>query len=231
MNIYYGCDEVPKGWDRYFEAHNAIELHLDGDQPPNTQTLNRWRVQSPKGFAFIVHLPESVAKGLIVSEQQKLDALPADAQEALDKTLEQANALAAKALYLSTNVDFGPNEENRERIAKLAKLARDQKRTLIWEPQGMWPQEHTYTFCRDHHIMLAIDPFLWEREGYQRAKASDVCIVLTERASARRKFDQYDMEDMIDSVEGAQRVFILCRGRFKWDHLRELRYTLEYVND
>ena len=140
---------------------------------------------------------------------------------------EQAKALAAKALYVKTPFEFGPNDSNEAIIQALAQRVKSQGRTLIWEPEGMWPPEQTYAFARDHNMMLAIDPFLWIREGYERVNASDVCFVLTERASARRKFDQYDIEELLDYAEPAQRLFVLCRGRFKWDHVRELKYCVQ----
>ena len=52
--------------------------------------------------------------------------------------------------------------------------------------------------------------------------------MLTERAGLRRKLDQFDMETMIDWAENYDRAFVLLRGRFKWDHAKELRVALEY---
>lgn len=218
MNIYYGCDETSQGWARYYQTCNAIELSLPQENTPSIQTLNRWRVDSPKGFAYILSVPEPAV----------LEALTPDGpQDAWLLVLEQARALAAKVLYLKTPFEFGPNDINRARIQDLAQRVKDHGRTLIWEPEGMWPAEQTYAFARTNAMMLAIDPFLWIREGYERANASDVCFVLTERASARRKFDQYDIEELLDYAEPAQRLFVMCRGRFKWDHVRELKYCVE----
>lgn len=223
MNIYYGCDETSQGWARYYQTCNSIELSLPQENTPSLKTLNRWRVESPKGFAYILSVPEKAVLEALAPQSAN--------QDAWLQVLEQAKALAAKILYLKTPFEFGPNDANKEKIKDLSDRVKAHGRTLIWEPEGMWPAEQTYAFARANNMLLAIDPFLWIREGYKRVNASDVCFVLTERASARRKFDQYDIEELLDYAEPAQRLFVMCRGRFKWDHVRELKYCVQSMQE
>lgn len=226
--FYYGCDEVTRGWQHYFEQCNALELTLEPANMPTTKTLNRWRVDSPRGFCFMLHLHPEMIQGLMDSSERQARELSEAVLAGWAKTLEQVKALAAKALLLRTPFDFSPKESNRALIAAVAQLAKEAKLPLIWETEGMWNKETTAQFAQEHHIIYAIDPFIWSRDGLEFGQG-DACFILHERAGARRKFDQYDMEELIGFSQGYQRVFVLCRGRFKWDHTRELRYVLEYA--
>lgn len=226
--FYYGCDEVAHGWKRYFEQCNALELALDPVNTPTIKTLNRWRVESPRGFCFVLHLHPELQSALVETAQRQGSKLSAAALQGWEKTMEQARALAAKALLWRSPFDYSPTQTSRDLMVELAKKAQEAKLPLIWESEGMWNKEATHAFAQEHGIIYAIDPFLWSREELEFGHG-DACFILHERAGARRKFDQYDMEELMGFAQPYQRAFVLCRGRFKWDHARELRYVLEYA--
>ena len=226
--IYYSCDEVPQGWRRYFAQCNALELSLDPVNTPTIRTLNRWRVDSPRGFCFVLHLSQPLQAALLEASKGGKRTLPASALQAWETTVEQAKALAAKAVLWRSPLELSPTEHSRALLTQLAQLAREAKLALIWESDGMWNREATHAFAQEHGIIYAIDPFLWSREELAFGRG-DGCFLINERAGARRKFDQYDMEELVGHAASYQRVFALCRGRFKWDHARELRYVLEYA--
>lgn len=226
--IYYGCDHVPHGWGRYFATCNALELDLETyEQKPSISTLNRWRVESPKGFGFVLHVDPAVTQGLIRLSDQNAAQLDDSVREGWAKTLEAARALAARAVFLKTPLSFSPNANNRALITQLAnELYQNQKFVLIWESEGMWPVEQTRDFAQSLRIAYAVDPFLLERDGIDLTHG-DACFILTERAGMRREFDTYDIEQLIDWTQGHDRVFMLLRGRFQWKHARELRNALQ----
>lgn len=225
---YYGCDEIPQGWKSYYRRCTALELDLAGhEHPPTIKTLNRWRVESPRGFSFVLHLDAGANEALQAAASRGATELGEDFEQGWARTVEQAHALAARAILVKTPLSFGPAAETRALMSALGERARELKQALIWEASGVWGTEATRDWAEEHGIIYAIDPFLAQRDEIAPGK-QDGCFILNERAAMRRKFDQYDIEDLLDWSSTYQRVFILLRGRFKWDHARELQYVLEH---
>lgn len=228
-HIYYGCDEVPEGWDRYFAQCNALEVDLTrwGESPPTIRTLNSWRVDSPRGFCFVLHLDEQATAALLEASRAEEAELGEAFERGWERTLERAEALAARALMLSTPPGFSPNTTNRALIEAIGERGAEIKQALLWEPSGPWEPYATRDWAAERGVEVGIDPFLAMREGVEPGRG-DVCHILRERAGMRRQFDQFDMEDLLDRLSVYQRAFVLLRGRYQWDHARELRHAIEY---
>lgn len=229
-HIYYGCDEFPTPRDRYFEEYNLLELDLaEFDAPPKTSTLNGWRVDSPRGFAFVLHVNEGFRDELVRLRREESTELTEVLIDEWESTLEHARALAAKAVLLRTPEEFAPGPVSRTLVERFAQqLAAEANPAVIWQTHGLWQTGDTRDFAESNGLIYEFDPFLAHREqlGWTHG---DACFVLTERAALRRKYDQHDMERLVHWSEAYDRVFVLLRGRFKWDHGRELRHALEYA--
>ena len=229
MTIYYGFDEVLYGWDRYFDLCNAFELRQESnpDDDPNTATLNRWRVDSPKGFAWIMHVDRAVIDGLLTSFEAGSPSV-ADAADGLRRTEERAHALAAKALMLATPPDLPPSDTSRALIRDLAGQLREHspKRVLLWEPSGLWTDEDAGAIAEQCGLTLTVDPFLRNAEGQAPSPAPVAAYRVTERAAARRQFDSWEMEQLINWADANERTFVLLAGRYQIPHAKELAHLL-----
>lgn len=225
--FYYGCDELERGWDRYFQQCNTIEWKIrDESRAPTIKTLNSWRVQSPKGFAFVLHLDNDALAALVKACENGREELGADFNEGWERTAARAKALAAKAIIISTPMEVTPGATSKALLLEVARRVAELKKVLIWEPSGLWTPEAAREWASANGIVAAIDPFMAMKDGLEPGHG-DACFLVNERAGMRRKFDQYDVENLIDWSEGLQRVFVLLRGRFKWQHAREFRYVFE----
>jgi hypothetical protein len=227
--IYFGCDDTAVGWDRAISTCDALEVPMSGNQPPSIKTLNKWRVESPRSFCFVLHVDPSVSEGLLKQSESGKRVLSEEILAGWKLTLERASALAAKALVLRTPAGFMPGETQRELIKAVSELDRGKKLALIWEAEGLWSVETTRTFAESIGLVYAFDPYLAERDELPMTSGS-ACFVLTERASMRRQFDQFDLERLVDWSTAYERVFVLLRGRFKWEHARELRQVLKELD-
>lgn len=227
--IYFGCDEIPRHWDQYFSLCNALELDLDRfDNPPRIETLNGWRVDSPRGFAFVLHVDDEVEQGLIEAASSDGDGLPDRLRRGWDRTMEHANALAAKALLFRTPVSLSPGETSRSALDEFATtLAADFDRPIIWEAAGTWDTESTREWAAERGLTYAYDPFLAFRDDIELTHG-DGAFVLSERAGLRREFDRYDIRGLIDAVSSYNRAFFLLRGRFKWKYAEHFGELLDY---
>ncbi len=227
--IYFGCDEIPRHWEQYYSLCNAIELDLHQlENLPRKETLNRWRVESPRGFAFILRVDQGVEKGLIRASKADSDTLSDEVRKGWEATMERAQALAARALLLRTPLSFSPGQNERALMASLAEeLADDFSRPVIWEASGPWDTEFTREWSAERGLTFAFDPFLAMRDeiGFHHG---DGAFVLSERAGLRREFDRYDVRRLADRLGSYNRAFFMLRGRFKWEYARHFGEYLEY---
>lgn len=227
--IYYGCDELARGWNHYFKRCNALQLDLEVlDALPKIATLNRWRVESPKGFSFTLCADSKFVAALSRLSARGATELDDATRQAWQENVERAHALAARAILIRTPADFSPGDVSRNLLKKVVEeLAAPIKQLLIWEADGLWQLRDTLEFASSIGLVYAYDPFIAYREEIAFTHG-DAAWILTERAGLRRKLDQFDMESIIDWADNYQRVFCFMRGRFKWEHARELKVALEY---
>lgn len=225
--IYYGCDEIPRNWGTYSSLCNAIELNLEQlDNPPKDETLNRWRVESPRGFAFILHADPSVAQGLAEAAQADKTELPDSVLQGWQKTVKRAQALAAKAIIIKTPISFSPGIAGRALIEAVgAQLVTSYSNPVIWEAQGMWDTENSRGWANDLGLTYAFDPYLALREELGLMQG-DGAFILNERGGLRREFDRFDIRAILDELGSYNRAFFMLRGRFKWNHASLFRELL-----
>ena len=229
-NLYYGSNEVPKGWERYFSQCNLLEIDIESfDAPPKTSTLNSWRVESPRGFAFVLHTSTAFNEELVRLRDTETTEVSDVLRREWKKTIEQSESLAAKAILMRTPPEFSPGPLSEALLANISdELVAPSKPALLWESSGLWSAKQARKFAEAQGIVYAMDPFIAYRDELEFTHG-DACWMLTERAGMRRKFDQFDMERLIRWAENYDRTFVLLRGRFKWDHAKELRIALEYA--
>lgn len=223
--IYYGFDEVVYGWERYFDLCNAFELRAPQDKTdaPSISTLNKWRVDSPKGFGWLIHAEPEIAEGLVAAYEADAESLPAYVDEAIERTEERAHALGAKAIILETPAELPPSDASRRLVVELGQAWTAQtKRPLIWESSGLWTSEDGRAVAAEGGLVYVVDPFILEQEEIGLGRGGDAAFRITERAAARRQFDSWEMEKLIGWCEPFDRAFILLAGRYKIPHAKEL---------
>ncbi|RAL23736.1 hypothetical protein DL240_06155 [Lujinxingia litoralis] len=225
--FYYACDPSPGNWGDTFALCNAAEIDLERlENPPKIATLNRWRVDSPKGFGFVLHAPSVIGEQLVGAYERDAQELPLALLDAWKETMERAHALAARAILFSTPMEFRPGTASRALISALGDtLAAQAGRPVIWQAEGIWDVESTLSLARDHHLTLAIDPYLALRDEIELGHG-DGAFILNERAGMRREFDRYDLEEMLGAMSSFNRAFLLLRGRFQRKHAEALRELL-----
>jgi hypothetical protein len=228
--IYYGFDEVLYGWDRYFDLCNAFEVRnpRDPDKFPSDATLNRWRVDSPRGFAWILHAVPEMSAALVNAYEAGTTELGDAFHAAIERTEKRAHALSAKAILLETPPGFPPSDVSRGLVRALGQAWSEQtKRALIWESSGLWTAEDGRNVAADSGFVYAVDPFIIERDELGFGRGGDAAFRVTERAAARRHFDAWEMEKLVGWSDAFDRTFVLLSGRYKIPHAKELSLLLQ----
>ncbi len=220
--IYFGTDEVKRGWERYFDLCNSLEVRNEAseDADPSIATLNTWRTKSPKGFAFVIHADREIPKLLEAGYENNSTDLPPAFTEAWERTLLRAKALSAKAVIIETPPEFRPSENSRILIQKLGKTVGGQKLPVIWERHGLWGTEESIEISRSSGLVPCFDPFIADSDEIKPKKGNEVCFRITERAASRRQFDEYDFEKLVRWCSSYNRSFVLFNGRHKHLHAK-----------
>ncbi len=227
QKVYFGCNELQHDWEHYFERFNAIELDLSTyREMPKESTLNRWRVESPRGFCFTLHADPRVGPALAragsVSSIEQDDAL----WDVWDEYEQRAEALAAKAILLRTPQELSPGDDSIAKLRAFAERANERTdRLILWEPQGLWTVPQVRETADSLELTPVYDPFVAHREGHGFSHG-DAGFALSERAGARRRFDVFDFQRLTDWTSSYDRIFVMLRGRNKWTHARQFRAAL-----
>lgn len=230
-HIFIGCDQTIGRRAVYFSRLSALEVHETATEETTTKKLAQWRTESPKGFAFTMVAHRALC-GQVDSSDQLPAALRGDLRPEevglLQQTegtrrvwasvLETAEALSPKLIVLRTPMDFTPSDTNRARMEWFAKeLAPQTKAAIAWEPHGLWDLDETIAFARGLGIVPIFDAFADLEVAAGRGTAY---FVLYERRGLRSKFDDFDMEDLLERCEPYQRAILIFRGKNKYRDAR-----------
>jgi uncharacterized protein YecE (DUF72 family) len=157
----------------YFGLLDSVEVQHTFYQPPQVQTLRRWREEAPAGFEFtlkawqlVTHQASSPTYRRLkrtLTEEEKEGAgffRPTEAVKgAWELTRECAEALGARVVLFQCPASFKPARENVENMRRFFRGASRGGLTFCWEPRGGWPRELIKELCEELGLWHAVDPF------------------------------------------------------------------------
>lgn len=234
-HIFIGCNRVVGRRDAYFNKLSALEVTETFDNALTPQQLGRMRTESRKGFAFTMQSISALTDG-VASEDELPESLrgrfPLSAfgllqtteatEAAWDHTLTLAAQLSPKLILLKTPSAFTPTPRNieslkwfaREQAPKARKAA---KAMVAWQPHGLWDPYEVVALSRELGLVPVYDPFVEDDIPAGRGTAY---FVLHQRRGLRSRFDDFDMEELLDRCEPYQRAILIFRGT---EHYRDAR--------
>ena len=137
------------GMAQYPRHFPVVEIQQTFYQPPEDDTLSRWRANAPPGFEFtlkawqlITHTGTSstyrrMRRPMTPAERDAVGAFRATAivDEGWCRTLECAQILAATAILFQTPASFRPVDENIRNLQTFfGRIERPKGIRLMWEP-------------------------------------------------------------------------------------------------
>lgn len=157
----------------YSKALSVVEIQHTFYQPPEIETLQKWRAEMPDKFEFIVKAWQLITHQtksptyrrlkLELTPEQRGDAgsfkPTAIVDHGLAATLESAKALGARTILFQCPASFKPYEDNIKNLnAFFARIER-KNMNFVWEPRGDWDLEVVKEICGQNDLWHVVDPF------------------------------------------------------------------------
>ncbi|MEL6180162.1 MAG: DUF72 domain-containing protein [Myxococcota bacterium] len=222
-HIFIGCNRLVGRRPAYFNKLSALEVQATSNAQVTGKRLGQWRTESRKGFAFsmkaicglthpvtdLEHLPETL-RGFALDDFGLLRDTPA-VRAAWQETLDLAAQLSPKVIVLQTPLEFSPGSTSVERLTwfarELAPMAG--KIRVAWQPHGLWELPGAVELSRSLDLVPIFDPFVDDPIPHGHGTAY---FALYQRRGLRSRFDDFDMEELLDHCASYQRAMIIFRG-------------------
>jgi uncharacterized protein YecE (DUF72 family) len=201
------------------EHFPVVEVQQTFYQPPQTETLKRWRAEAPEGFEFtlkawmlITHEARSpvyrrLKRELTEREREGAGGFRASriVREAWAMTLECAEALEARRVLFQCPASFKPTPPNLRRLRRFFReIERPGELRLLWEPRGEWPRELVSGLCRELGLTHVVDPFTT-----RTVTPEDCYFRLHGRKGFRYVYEPEELEELYEMLPDGQTSYVL----------------------
>lgn len=172
--IKTGCCGFRLAQAEYTARFPVVEVQQTFYQPPQVQTLERWRTEAPPDFEFtlkawqlITHEARSptyrrLKRPLTETEREEAGSFRPTAivHEAWEMTLACAVALKATRVLFQCPSSFKPTGEHvRDLREFFTRIKRPRNLVYLWEPRGEWPEKLVADLCRELDLTHVVDPY------------------------------------------------------------------------
>ena len=216
--VVIGCCGFRSSREAYYARLPAVEVQHTFYQPPQVQTLERWRAEAPEDFEFavkawqvITHRASSptyrrVKRKLTEEEAEGAGSFrPTDVVAAAwDVTRECAAALKARAVLFQCPASFRPLPENVENLrAFFGGIRKRGRLAFCWEPRGGWPLTLVKELCEELDLWHVVDPFV------ERTVTPRRCYFrLHGRKGWRYKYEEGELEELASMLPRAATSYV-----------------------
>ena len=173
--IKIGCCGFRTSRSAYYPLLLTVEIQHTFYQPPQIQTLEKWRGEAPSDFEFTIKAWQLITHQASSPTYQRLKRVLTDdekagsgsfrsslvVREAWDVTKDCAQALQSKTILFQCPASFRPTKENVGIMRKFFRRAYAEREVLnfCWEPRGAWPREMITDLCDELDLWHVVDPF------------------------------------------------------------------------
>ncbi|HEY0080625.1 MAG TPA: DUF72 domain-containing protein [Pyrinomonadaceae bacterium] len=204
-----GCCGFRLSRTEYVQMFPVVEVQQTFYQPPQIQTLRRWRAESPKDFEFtlkawqlITHEARSptykrLKRKLTEEERDSCGSFrPSQiVEEAWAVTLECALALEAERVLFQCPASFTPTDEHVKDLRAFFRRIERGRLRCLWEPRGNWPTALTRSLCEELDLVHVVDPF-----AARTVTPSECYFRLHGRKGWRYTYEQDELEELLSML-------------------------------
>lgn len=172
MNVHAGCCGFPRSQAEYHGQLGVVEIQQTFYKLPRLDTVQRWRLQAPPGFEFVVKAwqlithpsssPTYRQPGLLLDGP--LEAYGSfqpnrHVMDAWTRTRDVALTLKASIVLFQCPPSFEPNAANVTNLVRFFSQVDRGGMMMAWEVRGDWPVKLVQRLCQEMKLLYAVDPF------------------------------------------------------------------------
>jgi len=233
--IRIGCCGFPVNKRRYAQFFFVVEVQQTFYQPPQTETLARWRTEVPEDFEFtlkawqlITHEATSPTYRRLREKISSRAAARYGAFQPTDevfaawqRTAEAAHALRARIILFQCPARFTPTAEHIANLRTFFRRIARQRFRFAWEPRGAWEAKTVARLCQELDLIHAVDPFkaspAWGTLNYFR---------LHGRTGYRYRYTADDLRALLALCRGRKTSYLLFNNLAMFDDARRCQRLL-----
>jgi uncharacterized protein YecE (DUF72 family) len=228
-HVFIGCDHIVGRKVAFFEHVSAVEIQETARGDVTDRALSRWRTDSPKGFCFVMHAVRGVGSVMGTRSPEWLgDAdiegggLLRDTPAVLAawaETVRLAGKLRPKLVLVRTPAAFTPTPTNRARVEWFAReLVPQIDAAVAFEPHGLWQPETWVPWARELGLVPVFDPYV--EPDLAITAGGTVMLTVYDPFGPKTGFSDYEVEELLERIEPAQRAIIIFRGQRQYRDAR-----------
>lgn len=167
-----GCCGFSVARQKYFETFSLVEIQQTFYQPPQYDTVERWRQEAPADFEFALKAWQLITHEVSSPTYRRLKMRLPERQmsqvgsfrwsdpvrRAWETTLKIARLLHADKLVFQCPASFAPTDENKDRMSEFFNRIDRGSVTCIWEPRGKWQDGEISELCSELELVHCVDP-------------------------------------------------------------------------
>ena len=171
--VKIGCCGFPVARSRYFENFDVIEIQRTFYDFVNPGLLEKWRVQAPEHFEFLLKAPQFIThsaksptyRRVRIRTDMKLNALGGfqptkEVFNAYEAVYNYAKILRARIIIFQTPPSFTPKKKNLKNMERFFNKIERGNLILGWESRGRWSPAEIREVCKKFDLVDVVDPFL-----------------------------------------------------------------------
>lgn len=158
----------------YFKLFPVVEIQHTFYQPPQIETLEKWRAAAPDEFEFTLKAWQLITHEASSPTYKRCTRYFSEAEfdqagffkptavvkEGLDITLECAKALRARTILFQCPAKFQPLPENILNMKRFFSEMPREDLNLVWEPRGKaWEDALIADICDELDLWHCVNPF------------------------------------------------------------------------
>jgi uncharacterized protein YecE (DUF72 family) len=204
-----GCCGFRRSRADYAAKLSTVEVQHTFYQPPQVETLKRWREELPPPFEFtlkawqlITHESRSPTYRRLKEKLSPAELSEAGAfrpteivERAWEVTRECAEALDARVVLFQMPASFTPTDEHVQNMQEFFSTIDRGKLQLFWEPRGNWPPELIESLCTDLDLGHTVDPF-----ANQSATPDRIYFRLHGRTGFRYTYEDFELDELVEMI-------------------------------
>ena len=217
--VKIGCCGFRLSRAEYFLRFPVVEVQQTFYQPPQTETLRRWREEAPVDFEFTVKAWQLIThdgasptyrrlkRGLTEEEREACGSFrPTEiVREGWRVTRECADALRAKRVLFQCPARFKPTPANVENLRNFFSSVGRDGRVFLWEPRGQeWTRGLVGDLCRELGLVHVVDPLV------ERTATPERCYFrLHVRRGGRNRYEDEELLELYSMLPRGETSYVL----------------------